>query len=326
MKEIHQAESIPQEVIDIVNHDTFISSLPTTEELASVSGGVTHLVYRITSEEDKYYLKIRKDRFVQIPEITCNPADIAIEHRALTTFHQVSPENFPRVLSFNQDKFYMVLSDAIPNGEKLETLFLEDEVTPRMLFNLGGTLRRIHDRSMTFTQGLRTDDDAARYEELLEHRFGYRHHLVLDELVDQLRKQGSRQLVLGDPSPKNIGANNDGELFMFFDLETAHKGDTVFDYGYLLGHVAIHTFTSPATAVEAIKSYTKGYGEHTFNEETVKRIALGIMLYRLDSIIPYPLRLDTEERTRTQQRIEEVLAYNLGYANWPEVIKMLQYE
>lgn len=326
MTETDRVENISQEVINIVSHDTFISSLPRVDELAPVLGGVAHHVYQITSGRERFYLKIRSDRFVRTPQITCNPADIAIEHRALTVFHQISPENFPQVLSFNQNKFYMVLSDAISNGEKLETLFLEEKVTPTMLFNLGRNLRKIHDRSRTYTQGLREDDDKARYEELLQHRFGYRHHLVLDELIDQLRKQGGRQLVLGDASPKNIGANNNGELFIFFDLETAHKGDTVFDFGYLLGHVAIHTFASPQISVEAIQSFSNGYGVHDFNEGTVKKIALGIMLYRLGSIIPYPLHLTDEQKVLAQKRIESVLSYNLGIATWPEVISLLQYE
>lgn len=316
---------VPEEIMGIVHNDHFISSLSEIEEISAVSGGVAHSVYKISSGQERFYLKIRRDHFVQVPQITCNPADISIEHKALKTFHEVAPENFPQVLSFNQDRFYMVLSDAVPHGQKLEDLFLNDQVTPGMLFNLGTTLRKIHDLSMPCVQGLREDNDRQKYEELLQHRFGYRHNLVLDELSDHLRKLGNRRLVLGDGSPKNIGANNDGELFIFFDLETAHKGDVVFDYGYLLGHIAIHTFTSPQRAVENIQAFAKGYGVQTFSEEMTKRIALGIMLYRLGGIIPYPLHLNDEEKQEAQRRIETVLPLNLGVASWPEVINLLQF-
>ena len=86
-------------------------------------GGVAHQVFQIRSGSNKYYLKIRGDKFATIPEITCNPADIAIEHKALIKFNQIAPDNFPQVLSFNENLHYLILSDAIPDGEKMEDLF-----------------------------------------------------------------------------------------------------------------------------------------------------------------------------------------------------------
>jgi hypothetical protein len=139
--EVYRPSSIPEDIYDIVNQDAFISSLPVINEIVPVTGGVAHYVYLVTAGQERFYIKIRGDRFIQIPQIVCNPADIAIEYRALSLFHNVSPENFPRVMSFNSEKFYLVLSDGIPNGEKLEALFLEQRVTCPMLFHLGQTLR-----------------------------------------------------------------------------------------------------------------------------------------------------------------------------------------
>jgi len=70
------------------------------------------------------------------------------------------------------------------------------------------------------------------------------------------------------------------------------KGNIVFDYGYLLGHIALHTLTSPEKIMASMEAFMKGYGETDFKEETVKKIALGSMLYRLDSIVPYLVNLD----------------------------------
>src|SRR5690242_13099419 len=131
--EVKRPGNIPEEIYAIVNQDIFLSSLPIINEIASVTGGVVHYVYLVKAGQERFYIKIRKDKFLQIPEIACNPADIAIEHRALTLFHRISPENFPRVMSFDAEKFYLVLSDAMPNGEDLETLFLEHRVPYAML-------------------------------------------------------------------------------------------------------------------------------------------------------------------------------------------------
>ncbi len=186
---------IPHDVLKIIYTDTFLSRLPTIEMVSSVIGGVAHRVYCISSAQERYYLKIRGDRFVQIPSIICNPADIGMECTALLQFHQIAPENFPKVMSFNSEQFYMVLTDAIPNGDKLESMFLTNKVSSQMIFNLADTLRTIHDRAKSYDQGIRSDDDAAKYEELFQHRFGYRHNLVLDELVAHLRRVGNRHLI-----------------------------------------------------------------------------------------------------------------------------------
>lgn len=277
------------DVDNILDSDDFLLSLPHIDGISPVMGGVAHQVFEIRSGDKRYYLKIRGDRFASIPEITCNPADIVFEYRALTAFHQVAPDNFPQVLAFDEDRHYLLITDAMPNGEKLENLFLKGKVTPTMLFNFGRTLTRIHAASSSCQDALRDGGNHVYYHTVLGHRFGYRHHPVLDGLVQSFSALDNKQLILGDVSPKNIGVNNNGELFIFFDLETAHQGDVVF--AYFLGHILVHSLASAETALVDVESYTQGYGQHDFDDLMVKRIALGTMLYRLRSTIPYPTGL-----------------------------------
>ena len=171
---------------------------------------------------------------------------------------------------------------------------------------------------------LRSGGDTAHYEKKLRDRFGYRHNPVLDEMIDDLRRE-KRQLILGDVAPKNVGVNNKGDLFIFFDLEDAHRGNAIFDYGYLIGHILLHTFTSPEDAIEDIKAFCKGYSSDQFDEETVRKIALGIMLYRLGSIVPYQTNLTSDQKLAVQRRVEGVLSKELVLRPWAEIVSVLKY-
>ncbi len=315
---------IPADVETILDYEPFIATLPKIDEITPVVGGVAHRVFQIMSDSSKYYLKIRGDRFASVPEIMCNPEDIIFEYRALSAFHQIAPDNFPQIFAFNKDRHYLILSDAMPNGEKMEDLFLKREVTPKMLFNLGRTLAQIHEASSSCHEAVRPDGDDEYYQTVLGHRFGYRRNPVLDNLVQSLSTLGYKQLILGDVSPKNIGVNNDGELFIFFDLETAHQGDRVFDYAYFLGHILIHSLVSQ-DAILAVESYVQGYDQQNFDESVVKKIALGTMLYRLRSIISYPTGLDAEQTALLEQKIESILLQDLSRSDWLKIITIIQH-
>lgn len=318
-------EGIPPRVVEIINHDAFLLSLPRIDNLTPVVGGVAHDVYQVISSGENFYLKIRDTRFSQIPEISCDPAEIVFEYQALTLFKCLAPENFPYVLSFNPEQFYLVLSDAISDGKKLEDLFLEEMVIPEMLFVFGKTLKKIHKLSQQHQEGLRPDGDKAHYEAKLQHRLGYRHSQVLDGVIEALRCQKDKQLILGDVAPKNIGVNDSGRQFIFFDLEDAHLGDVIFDYAYFLGHLLIHTFTSPSISVKAIENYEKGYDGDNFDQALVKKIVLGIMLYRLGGIIPYATNLDANQKIAVEKNVETLLSEDLVNTTWSEIIEAINH-
>lgn len=318
--------AVQPEVDNILESDNFLLSLPRIDGISSVMGGVAHQVFQIRSGDKRYYLKIRGDRFASVPEIICNPADIVLEYRALTAFHQVSPDNFPQVLAFDEDRHYLILSDAMPNGEKLENLFLEEKVTPLMLFNFGRTLSKIHTSSSSCRDSVRPGSDSGYYQTVLGHRFGYRHNSVLDEMVQTLSDLDNKQLILGDVAPKNIGVSDDGKRFIFFDLETAHQGDAIFDYAYFLGHILIHSLASADSASSNVNSYSQGYGQHDFDDLLIKRLALGTILYRLRSVIPYPTQLDANRTVTVEKRIESLLPYDLDQLNWKKIVGLILYE
>lgn len=313
-------------VENIISSDKFLLSLPRIDNVSPVTGGVAHKVFQITSGDNvRYYLKIRGSRFESIPEIACDPADIATEYKALMVLHQIAPDNFPQVLSFNETLHYLILSDAILDGEKMEDLFLKNKVTPSMLFNFGYTLSRIHASTASYRDPIRTNGDSEYYQTVLGHRFGYRRNPVLDDLVKKLSDLDEKQLILGDVSPKNIGVSDNGKKFILFDLETAHRGDTVFDYAYFLGHILIHSLTSAETALANIDSYNQGYGQHKFNDLLVKRLALGTILYRLRSLVPYQTQLNAKQTAIIEERVESLLPYALDQLSWSKIVEFVIY-
>lgn len=287
------------------------------------SGGVAHHVYCIKTVKGDFYLKIRGESFPNIPEIRINPADITNEYKALTLFGTTMSDNFPQIIFFDPERTFIILTDAMYDGKSLEVLFHEKKATPKVLINLGITLRKIHGFSISISESIRDDNDAEFFAIKLQHRFGYRNNPILDRVVNELTYHQPRQIILGDPSPKNIGVNNDGKRLIFFDLEDVHNGVLVFDVGFVIGHIILHNCNSPHHAIVHLNGFIEGYQvfQH-LNNHLTKAIALGTILYRLESVIPYPVGISDEEKSTLLGKVEGALdALDLASTTWQDVIQ-----
>lgn len=313
---------LPHDIHDILNTDTFLKSIH-LGAIAPIPGGVAHRVYRIESDKDAYFLKIRGDHFTAIPTITCNPDDITHEYHALTSYAAAAPDHFPRVHSFNRDRHYLVLSDVIKDGSKLDQVLAGGRV-PKGLFGLyGQTLAAIKQKTAHITEPVRPEGDDTYYHTVLGHRFGYRNHPVLNNAVDNLSRLPNRQLIMGDPAPKNMGIRRNGKLLTFFDLETAHLGNAEFDYAYGLAHTILHTIPNIEPMQQAVHDFLSGYGKVPYDSKLIYQLTLGLILYRLHSIIPYPIALSNTEKTIMETHTERELHKITGKESWSEIITRL---
>lgn len=313
---------LPHDVHDILTSDPFLATL-NIDAVAPITGGVAHRVYRIESGRDAYYLKIRGDRFTSIPTITCNPDDITHEYHALASYAAAAPNHFPQVHSFNRDRHYLVLSDVIKNGSKLDQVLAGGRV-PKGLFGLyGQTLAAIKQKTDHITEPVRPDGDETYYHTVLGHRFGYRNHPVLNAAVDNLSRLPNRHLILGDPAPKNMGFRPKKQLLTFFDLETAHQGNPEFDYAYGLAHTMLHTMPNIDTMQQGVHDFVSGYGKTSYDSKLIYQLTLGLILYRLHSIIPYPVALSDTEKTIMEAHTEQELPKITGKESWLETITRL---
>ena len=273
------------------------------------------------------YLKHRGERFARVPEITCNPDDIDYESKALSLFGHSSPGFFPEILQHDKERHYLVLTDVLGNGQTLEQILILGEPNPIMINRLGNALHCVHAASEHITEAVRPDDDSEYYTRVLGHRFGFEENPGLNSVTEELALIPERNLILGDASPKNIGVNYDPDSaeysFSFFDLETAHKGNHVFDYAYLLGHLLLHTAPDRDIASKIVESFEGGYGENSFSPALVKRICLGIMLYRLKGAIPYDTGHTDEINIVLEKNVRKLLDTDLSGISWTEMCEEL---
>lgn len=295
-------------------------------QVEQLSGGLVHYVYRVTGERQVGIAKIRSSFYSALPHIPANPEDIRHEMKATLLLSQVEPSVFPHLLMFDAERSMILITDVIPSHITLEGMLNEGSTTEELMKNTGMILARIHKGLLPVSQPLREDGDDKLYSLNLYYRLGYHNHPILNETVERL-KTLPRQLIIGDLSPKNIGIENP-ERITICDLDYVHMGNTVFDVGFLTGHILVHNFQNCEKANSYIDAFLSGYVEgndQVDNEDSLlKRIALGIALYRLNNpVIPYYLPL-TEE-----QRREKAMATFSQLSNieksWSQIIQGITY-
>jgi hypothetical protein len=314
----YAVDGLAEDVIGILETDTFLTGLPAITAVGPVPGGVAHRVFGIDTDDGRFYLKIRGDHFATIPAIACNPEDIAHEYRALTVFGDIAPDHFPKVMSFDAARHYLIVSDVIgPDGIKMESLLSGESPVPDGLYRTyGETVGTVVRAAAAVREPIREGGDDTYYRTVLSHRLGYRNHPVLNRTIARLAELPDRQLIMGDPAPKNIGVRDGGGKLTFFDLETAHLGNPVFDYAYGLAHVALHTADNPDRMMAAAADYLKGYGDAPYDPALARNIVLGVMLYRLNGIIPYPVPLPPDGRQRLETAVLAALDDTDNQESW----------
>ena len=173
------------------------------------------------------------------------------------------------------------------------------------------TLRKLHDAT-AFRAAIRGEREQAYFEAKLSHKIGFAEHPVLDRLVAELSSSPlPRQLILGDPSPKNVGVRHHlspEPFIVFFDLEDSHDGYAAYDFGSVVGHTILHNSFDAAKAHEQAELVVREYGPSSAPFfDAVKRIALGTILYRLQSIVPYAIPFGHAEKDSLASAIRRLL-------------------
>jgi hypothetical protein len=310
-------------VKDVTRHPQKYN-LPTIISAKAASGGVVHLVWKLETEKGRFYLKIRGNKFAKIPEIATSPDNIAYEYKALMLLGNLMPDNFPQVVHFDQENAFMITTDAMPQGVSFEALLNAGKVTSSMIENLGKILKAIHEAVTSICESIRENEDKDFFLEKLEHKLAHSNHPILNDIIKELTWHQPRQIIIGDPSPKNIGVNNNGARFIFFDLEDVHRGNVVFDVGFLIGHLILHAYNSEQQAIVRVKSFLNGYGIQRPDNRLIKAIALGTIMYRLNSIVPYSIELSDQQKSKLLQTITAVLMNpDLGSILWHELIPIV---
>lgn len=286
------------------------SHIGALQQTDAITGGLVSYVYRVKGEQETGIVKVKGEYLAKLPHIPIDPKDIEYEWTTLQFLSQIEPETFPQPLAFDRDTSMILMSDIMPSGQTLETRLETHGVDQAEIIVLGTTVARIHRKIAHIETPIRDSGDEEIYSADLHRRLGYQNHPVLNNVVDQLNTL-PKQLILADLSPKNIGRGEDGQITIC-DLEFFYQGHLQYAYGYLAGHILLHTLDDPDRSEAFLPSLIDGYQAEDkktdFDSMLLKRIALGSALYRLsNAVIPYNISLTPEQRVQKANKAFELL-------------------
>ncbi len=279
------------------------SSIGDLQQLDQVGGGLVHYVYRVTTDQQTAYLKIRGKHYSGIPNIATLPELISNEKRAIDLFSQKSANYFPEILLYNSALHYLLLSDVMPGAITLDNKYVQGLVTTEDLTYLGQALGSIHLNSNTF-EPVRNPDDKKYQNNLLTYALeSYKHPVLIDAALEH--KERKTQLLVGDLSPKNTYIENG--LVRLCDLENAHQGALVYDQAFVIAHILLHHDVCEL-AIASMWAFIEGYesvgSEINMDDDLLRSTIHGFLLYRLDNpVIPYELPVSAQRRKQLTSNV-----------------------
>lgn len=277
-----------------------------------VPGGLVSHVFRVRGDRTSVILKIRGNRFARIPTLRTDPTLIEDERRALEVYGGIEPSVFPQVLGFHAAAHAMILSDVFPDGRNYHEHLAERPATAEEMIRLGRTLRRVHDTTQTTDTAFRSHSD--RW--FREHSFGFclraTGHKVLEQACEELAALPRQQLVLGDLAPKNLSLASG--TVAFCDLDNVHRGWPLYDVAYFLAHLLIHHLGQAGHMWTLAQAFLAAYFDAGPSRQPapgdallMAKVAGGVVLYRLDETVPYPLAGPAALADRFRERVLQLL-------------------
>ncbi|AXI76969.1 protein kinase family protein [Peterkaempfera bronchialis] len=277
-----------------------------------IGGNVSH-VFRVHGPQGSVIVKLRGDRFAQIPELTTDPALIAVEHRALILFHQQLPTRFPTVLAFLPQQHALVMTDVFPDHRNWRDHLDRRPATPSETARLGRALAQVHHAAAQISEPLRPADGDDLFR---AHTFDFclraSGHPALDNACHALDQFPGHQLVLGDASPKNMSLA--GDTVVFVDLDNVHRNAPLYDLGYLLAHLLLHHLARPRRVPALASVLLDAYSSTRLattpwrRDQLLAAVAAGVLLYRIDAhVVPYPATAPPQDYHRLRARLLALL-------------------
>jgi hypothetical protein len=265
-----------------------VASVGPVTEVTDLSGGIVHHVARVRGATgSSVVVKHRGSTCWAVPELPTDQAAIADEARALRLLSRRRPHEFPGLVHFDRDAAVLIMSDLAPLGLPWGMAFLGaagPAELPRALTTAVTTLGHVH-LALRTAEPLRPDGDEAFFRRNLFERVTYHDTPATHRLGDAVAAL-PRQLVLGDPSPRNLMWSP--ESVVFFDLEHVHRGARVFDLAFLLAHVALHRRAAGPLLSAAVAAYQRVFPLDPAAAALTGRLVAACLLYRLrNDVVPY---------------------------------------
>lgn len=208
-----------------------------------LQGGVSCTTVLVQANEQDFIVKQALEKLNVAEEWLCDTNRIRIEMESNEVYHNLVPENAPKVVSYDADN-YIFVREAAPAScrtwkSDLMSGLLDFEVATKVI----QTLAIVHNKcagDKEIEQGFA--DKSVFYNLRINPYIEFILHKhqdltayakpVIDELMDS-----KITLVHGDYSPKNIILNE--RKVIVTDFEVAHYGHPCFDIGFLSNHLIL---------------------------------------------------------------------------------------
>lgn len=198
-----------------------------------------HSVYKVTTEANTYFLKVRDSYCKKYHSIILNPLDINKEIQSIKMLYNLFPNNFPKVLYTNIDKTSFLMTDVINSWDYFINKLnwpLDILVLKKHIVALSKIIWEIHFILSSQRQVNIVNDS---FDDRLIAIFWWTN--FWDSILQDLKNR-ENQYILWDLSPKNIWFN---ELWnpVFFDLEYFSIWNSTFEIAFLLAHIYLHLYS-----------------------------------------------------------------------------------
>lgn len=304
---LNERSHIPEKARSYIINVLLKGILNELEEVELITRALSHTVIKCITSNGRYYMKIRGEHLAFNPRFTVSPEELASEVKAIQLFRNNGNESsFAEVVEFSKEAGVALLRDCVLTGTYLDVLINERGISQELASSLGSKLGFIHCSVKNVSSCVRLTDEEDREMRMgnLQYRIGGIKSPYKNGLITELLQQ-PLQPILGDLSPHNIGIER--EEFIFLDLDMAHRGNVIFDAGFLAAHLFMHMKGDDKIVDRFLSGYCSAFGD--IEKALFEAVVAAIILYRLDKVeTTYKvMQVDIEEKALLVRNAEQVL-------------------
>jgi 5-methylthioribose kinase len=299
-----------------------LGRLDELREVEFLSGGVSSIVVRITTDADTFVIKQALPRLRVEAAWYARPERSLIEARCAIVLSDLVPGAVPEVIATVPTRNAFVMRSAPAGTETWKVRLMRGDVSIAVATTVGQLLGRIHARSAVRADISRDFADTSFFDELRIDPY-LRYVAVrtpalapaLDDVADVLLATGAC-LVHGDFSPKNLLVTPDAHLLLV-DHEVAHWGHPAFDVGFVVSHLCLkairfrgagHAAVYLDAAAAVLAAYAEEVGELRLGLGAfATRVTGALLLARVDGKSPVEYLTDESDRATARELGREAL-------------------
>lgn len=308
-----------QELKGYIESQHLASILGPILQLNEQTGGFANYVFKIGTENGKFFLKHRAPFIKAKPELLKPRERLLHEIDAIKLLYNILPfGTCPLLVYEDPDNFTFVTESLFRGkGRYLEEYLKEGFYPVDIALEIGKLVGLLHTKTYNSELSIREPSEELRFYEqqcdILLSSVSYPSAIARTVCIEELNKVKSRgkSIVIGDLSPKNIAIS--GGNVALFDFDAVHMGNPATDLAYFFGHIFLSGFINGRVteAREFIHNFITGYEEKVYENNTeldaIDVINSGLVLsiatiaYRLyDAFVPeasfLPEKVVTEYR------------------------------